>query len=39
MPGPSVEAALGAARLGSGLSLRELSERAPLLLVFLRHFG
>lgn len=39
MAGPSVEAALDAARAGSGRSLREISEEAPLLLVFLRHFG
>jgi hypothetical protein len=30
---------LAAARTGDGRSLLELSERTPLLLVFLRHFG
>jgi hypothetical protein len=36
---PGVRDALAAARTQHGESLLELSERGPLLLVFLRHFG
>ncbi len=38
-PAPPLAEALAAARTDEGVSLAELSDRAPLLLVFLRHFG
>lgn len=36
---PDLSGALARFRTASGASLRELSDRAPVLLVFLRHFG
>jgi hypothetical protein len=38
-PGKGLPAALGEARTQHGRSLLELSERQPLLIIFLRHFG